>query len=269
MRVGQEYKIVGIYIIVGFLWIIFSDAVTESLLKYKEEITLIQNFKGSFFVLFTGVLLFFLIRKSINELKDANTKLKNGYKQTIDGWMKVLDTRHKETKNHTARVTRMTLELAKISGITDPEELENIECGAILHDIGKIGISDEILIKPSKLTEDEFARIKTHPQIAYDIMSGIDFLSSIVDIPYSHHEKWDGSGYPKGLKGADIPVAARIFSIIDVWDALIHPRIYKSAWPEEKVLKYIQEQAGSHFDPHIVRLFLDNYEQIKTNSKAG
>ena len=178
-----------------------------------------------------------------------------------------MDLRHRETKDHTERVTKMTVELAKISGITDEKELERIERGAILHDIGKIGIADDILIKPGKLDKQEWRQMKMHPQIAHDILSDIAFLKPSIDIPSAHHEKWDGSGYPQGLKGEAIPLAARFFAVIDVWDALIHPRIYKSAWPEEKVLAHIREQSGIHFDPNIVTLFLENYTQIKESLK--
>ena len=189
------------------------------------------------------------------------------YEQTISGWIHVTDLRHRETKDHTNRVTKMTIELAKLSGITKKEELKNIKRGAILHDLGKIGIPDSILIKPGKLNKEEWQQIKRHPLIAHDILSNIAFLRTSIDIPYSHHEKWDGSGYPQGLAGKKIPIAARCFAIVDVWDALIHPRIYKPAWPEEKVLQHIQEQSGIHFDPNITKIFLANYNQIKADAK--
>ncbi|HEY5714927.1 MAG TPA: HD domain-containing phosphohydrolase [Psychromonas sp.] len=133
-------------------------------------------------------------------------------------------------------------------------------------DIGKIGISDAILIKPGKLDQTEWQQMQMHPEIAYDILSNIAFLKPSAEIPYCHHERWDGSGYPQGLKGEAIPAAARLFAVIDVWDALIHPRIYKSAWPERKVLEHLREQSGKHFDPDVVTLFLDNYTQIVASS---
>ncbi len=155
----------------------------------------------------------------------------------------------------------------KGTGITDKKDLTHIKRGAILHDIGKIGIPDAILIKPGKLDEEEWSQMKLHPTIGQDILSKIKYLQPSLYtpycIPYCHHEKWNGDGYPRGLKGEAIPLASRFFTIIDVWDALIHTRVYKSAWPEDKVLNYIQEQAGQHFDPAMVKIFIENYDQIK------
>ena len=267
MNLKPQYRITLIYLILGTLWIFFSDALVDNLFQHKEEITLAQNIKGWFFIAMTGLLLFLLIRKEVNATKQVNTKLIDSYEQTISGWIHVMDLRHRETKDHTERVTQMTLELAKLSGIIEESELKSIERGAMLHDIGKIGIPDAILIKPGKLDADEWQEMKTHPEIANHILSNIAFLNASIDIPYCHHEKWDGSGYPQGLKEDAIPLAARFFAVIDVWDALIHPRIYKSAWPEEKVLEHIREQSGIHFDPDVVNLFLENYTQIKESSK--
>ncbi len=267
MNLKPHYRIVLIYLLLGTLWIFFSDLVVDNLFQHKEYITFAQNIKGWFFIVITGLLLFFLIRKDVNAKKEVNSKLVESYEQTISGWIHVMDLRHRETKDHTERVTKMTIELAKLSGITDEEELKIIERGAILHDIGKIGIPDAILIKPGKLDEKEWLQMKMHPEIANDILSNIAFLRPSIDIPYSHHEKWDGTGYPLGVKGNEIPIAARFFAVIDVWDALIHPRIYKSAWPEEKVLEHIREQSGMHFDPNVVTLFLENYTTIKESSK--
>ena len=269
MTIRPQYRIVIIYLAIGVLWIFFSDFAVEILFEHKEDVTIAQNIKGWFFILVTGTLLFFLIQKDVNKITKTSTQLAESYEQTIHGWVRVMDLRHQETTDHTARVTRMTIELAKIAGINSKEELKCIERAAILHDIGKIGISDASLIKPGRLGDEEWDLIKMHPQIAYDILSNISFLKSSIDIPYAHHEKWDGSGYPQGLKGEAIPMAARMFAIIDVWDALIHPRVYKDAWPEEKVLKYIKEQAGKHFDPKIVRLYLENYHRIKESLNAA
>ena len=269
MKIKPQHRIAIIYFAIGILWIFFSDFAVEILFEHKEDVTIAQNIKGWFFILVTGALLFFLIQKDVNKITKTNTQLAESYEQTIHGWVRVMDLRHQETTDHTARVTRMTLELAKIAGITSKEELKRIERAALLHDIGKIGIPDASLIKPGKLVDEEWDLIKMHPEIAHDILSNISFLKSSIDIPYAHHERWDGSGYPRGLKGADIPMAARLFAIIDVWDALIHPRVYKNAWPEEKVLKYIKEQAGKHFDPNIVKLYLENYLRIKESLKAA
>lgn len=256
-------KIVLIYVVLGLLWIYFSDTALTLFYNTLESVTYAQHLKGYFFILFTGALLYFLIKKDVGAVEKAKNDLKQSYEQTIFGWVKVMDIRHKETKNHTERVTKMTVELAKKIGITDREELAKIERGAILHDIGKIGIPDDILIKPGKLIAEEWAIIKEHPNIAYEILSKIEYLRPCIDIPYRHHEKWDGSGYPLGLQGKAIPKAARIFAVIDVWDSLNQLRIYKNAWPEAEVIEYLKSMAGIHFDPDILEVFLNNYEEIK------
>jgi len=266
MSLKPHNRIVLIYLAVGMSWIFFSDLLVEYLFQDKADIILAQNIKGWLFIAITGGLLFFLIRKDVNAIQDVNLKLVASYEQTISGWVHVMDLRHRETKDHTQRVTKMTVELAKLSGITDVKKLKHIERGAMLHDIGKIGIPDAILIKPGKLDKEEWEQMKTHPQIAHDILAKIAFLKPSIDIPFSHHERWDGTGYPVGMKGTQIPITARFFAVIDVWDALIHPRVYKSAWPEEEVLSYISLQSGTHFDPDVVTLFLDNYQQIKKSS---
>jgi response regulator RpfG family c-di-GMP phosphodiesterase len=267
MTLAPQYRIVFIYLILGTSWIFFSDIVVNFIFDNKEDITFAQNIKGWLFILFTGLLLLILIRRDIDKITEIYTQLINSYDQTIDGWVHVMDLRHKETKDHTKRVTFMTIALAKLCGITNKEQLKDIERGSILHDIGKIGIPDNILIKPDSLDENEWDQIKTHPEIARDILSHIDSLKTSINIPYHHHEKWDGSGYPTGIKGELIPVEARIFAIIDVWDALIHPRVYKTAWPEEKVLNYIQKESGKHFDPNVAKVFIENYDQIMDECK--
>ncbi len=177
------------------------------------------------------------------------------YDATIEGWSRALDLRDKETEGHTQRVTEMTLKLARAAGMS-AEELTHVRRGALLHDIGKMGIPDAILLKPDKLTDEEWAVMRRHPTLAYDMLSPIAYLRPALDIPYCHHEKWDGSGYPRGLKGEAIPLAARLFAVADVWDALRSDRPYRKAWTEEKTLEYIRTQSGKHFDPKAVELFL-------------
>jgi HD-GYP domain-containing protein (c-di-GMP phosphodiesterase class II) len=135
-------------------------------------------------------------------------------------------------------------------------DLIQVRRGALLHDIGKMGVPDSILLKPGKLTEDEWDIMRRHPQLAYDMLSRIVYLRSALDIPYCHHEKWDGTGYPRGLKGEQIPLAARVFSVVDVWDALTNDRPYRPAWSEAQALEYLREQSGKHFEPRIVEAFL-------------
>ncbi len=188
-------------------------------------------------------------------LQRSHTELLLAYDATLEGWVKALDLRDRETEQHTQRVTEMTLRLARAMNVPE-ESLVHIRRGALLHDIGKIGVPDAILCKPGPLTEEEWAIMRKHPVFAYEMLSPIDFLRPALDIPYCHHEKWDGSGYPRGLKGEQIPLPARLFSIVDVWDALTSDRPYRKAWPLEKTLNYLQEQAGKHFDPRVLEKFL-------------
>jgi HD-GYP domain-containing protein (c-di-GMP phosphodiesterase class II) len=153
------------------------------------------------------------------------------------------------------RVTELTVQLAKRMGFKG-EQLTYIYQGALLHDIGKIGISDELLKNPEKLTEAEWVQMRKHPQYAYEMLYPIEYLRPSLDIPYYHHEKWDGSGYPNGLKGEEIPMIARIFAIVDVWDAMTSDRVYRKALSEEEVVKYIIENRGIHFDPQVVDAFM-------------
>ena len=193
-----------------------------------------------------------------DNLQKSNNDLTLAYDENIEGWSRALDLRDKETEGHTQRVMEITIRLAKALGLSR-EELVHVRRGALLHDIGKMGIPDNILLKSGSLSEDEWQIMRLHPDYAFDLLSPIAFLKPALDIPYCHHEKWDGSGYPRGLKGEHIPLTARIFAVADVWDALRSDRPYRAAWPESKVVEYIREQAGSHFDPSIVEAFLNDY----------
>ncbi len=190
-----------------------------------------------------------------NELQLSNIELTRAYDTTIEGWSRAMDLRDKETEGHTQRVTDMTIFIARYLGVKD-EELLHMKRGALLHDMGKMGIPDSILLKPGSLTEEEWKIMKLHPVYAYDMLYPIDYLRPALDIPYCHHEKWDGTGYPRGLRGDEIPLAARIFAVVDVYDALISDRPYRPAWPKEKVIKHISSSAGTHFDPFVTELFL-------------
>lgn len=189
-----------------------------------------------------------------DDLQQSHSELLLAYDTTIEGWSRAMDFRDKETEGHSRRVTDLTVRLAYELGFAK-ERLVQVRRGALLHDIGKLGVPDCILLKPGSLTPEEFEIMKRHTEIAFSILSPIEFLRPALDIPCSHHEKWDGSGYPRGLKGEEIPLAARIFAIVDVWDALRSDRPYRPAWPPEKALGHICSQSGSHFDPTIVSLF--------------
>ena len=193
--------------------------------------------------------------KSFEDLQRTNLELSLAYDRTIEGWSRALDLRDKETEGHSQRVTELTLQLGKLAGISDAE-LVHVRRGALLHDIGKMGIADAILLKPGPLTEDEWKIMRMHPVFAAQLLSPIEYLRPAVDIPFCHHEQWDGSGYPRGLKGQQIPLSSRLFSVVDVWDALCSNRPYRSGWEPGKVREYIRAQAGTRFDPDAVALFL-------------
>jgi HD-GYP domain-containing protein (c-di-GMP phosphodiesterase class II) len=183
-----------------------------------------------------------------SDFQDQSTDLE------IEGWLDSLDVRTRETREHILRVAEATTALANMAGIPE-REMVSIRRGALLHDIGKIGIPDRILLKPDKLTEDEWEVMRKHPSYAYDLFTPVDYLRSSLSIPYSHHEKWDGTGYPQGLKGEQIPLPARLFAVVDVWDTLSFDRVYRKAWPREKIMAYIKQQSGAQFDPAVVDLF--------------
>ncbi len=191
-----------------------------------------------------------------NGLLRSNMELTLAYDATIQGWSEALDLRDKETEGHTLRVTDMAVQFARKLGMSETDVL-NVRRGALLHDIGKIGVPDNILHKPALLSEAEWVIMKKHPETAYNLISKIDYLQDAIDIPYLHHEKWDGSGYPKGLRGKEIPLAARLFAIIDVWDALSSDRPYRPAWSRESVLEHIRQNSGTHFDPDLVPVFIE------------
>lgn len=194
-------------------------------------------------------------RETVRTLQRSNVELALAYDATIEGFARALDLREAESAGHTQRVAEMTAHLAKALGL-DEQALMHAKRGALLHDIGKLGVPESILQKPGQLTDEEWVAMRKHPQIAYDLLSPVVFLYPALDIPYCHHEKWDGSGYPQGLRGEAIPLAARLFSIVDVWDSLTSKKPYRSAWLEEKALAYIREQSGRHFDPSVVEAFL-------------
>lgn len=189
-------------------------------------------------------------------LQHSNAELTLAYDATIEGWSRALDLRDQETEEHAQRVVEMTLHLAERMGMSEVEKL-NLRRGALLHDIGKMAVPDAILRKPGPLTEEEWKIMRQHPTYAYEMLKPIAYLRQVLDIPYCHHERWDGNGYPRGLKGEEIPLAARIFAVVDVFDALIVDRPYRPAWSPESVCEYIRNQSGKHFDPRVTSAFLE------------
>ena len=188
------------------------------------------------------------------QLQNSNTELSIAYDATLEGWAKALELRDRETVGHAQRVIEMTLRVADRIGIRG-ESLQHIRRGALLHDIGKMGIPDAILLKPGPLTPEEWEIMRQHPVHAYEMLKTIDYLTPALEIPYCHHERWDGNGYPRQLKGKSIPMSARIFAVVDVWDALTSNRPYRPAWSEHQALEYILRESGRHFDPDVVNAF--------------
>ena len=194
-------------------------------------------------------------KRAEEELQAAHQDLQEAYERTMEGWVRALDLRDKEIEGHTQRVTELTLKVAHTLGLSD-DELKHIRRGALLHDMGKMAIKDEILQKPGPLTDSEWDEMRKHPIHTYNMLFPIAYLRPALDIPYCHHERWDGSGYPRGLKGEEIPLAARLFAIVDVWDALTSDRPYRKHSPHKEVTAYLRKEAGRLFDPNLVEVFL-------------
>ena len=220
--------------------------------KYSSEI----QFKVILVLLSTAG---FLLWAVMDNWEKGMKNLRDAYDLTLSGWGQALELRDHVTEGHSQRVAELTLVLARRLGVSG-QQLEHIRRGALLHDIGKMAVPDSILLKNADLSDNEWAIIKMHPIHARNLLEKIPFLKPALDIPYSHHEKWDGGGYPQGLSKEDIPFAARIFAVVDVWDALTSDRPYRQAWPAEQVCEYIREQSGKHFDPEIVEVFLEIVE---------
>jgi HD-GYP domain-containing protein (c-di-GMP phosphodiesterase class II) len=204
--------------------------------------------------------------KAETSLREAHARLEEAYNATLQGWAGALLLREKETGEHSRRVVDLTLKMACALGIPEEEKV-HIERGALLHDIGKMGVPDNILLKPGPLTAEEWVIMRQHPQFAYNLLAPITYLQPAIDIPYCHHERWDGEGYPQGLKGSEIPLAAQIFSIADVYDALLSSRPYRPAWTEKDALKYIESQKGKQFDAHLVDLFISMIDRERLSEK--
>jgi HD-GYP domain-containing protein (c-di-GMP phosphodiesterase class II) len=191
----------------------------------------------------------------IQSLRRSNRELDRACNAMIEKFAHALDMREVEPPGHTHQLAEFTLRLARAMGVEE-DQLDHIRRGALLHDIGKMGIPEQVLRKEEPLTDEEWRLVCLHPKFAYDLLAQIDYLVPALEIPHCHHERWDGSGYPSHLKEKQIPLAARIFSVVDVWDALTTNTFYRKAWPHEKAIQYIQEHAGTYFDPEVVKTFL-------------
>ena len=196
-----------------------------------------------------------ITEKNLERVKESEAELRANYDLTLEAWAKVLEYRDRETEGHSRRLVELSTRLAIALGL-DPEEIDHLRRGALLHDIGKLAIPDDILLKPGALNDAERKLMQQHPVFAKQMLSQVSFLQSSMDVAFSHHERWDGRGYPEGLKGEAIPFSARLFAVVDQWDALTSDRPYRKAWTREEVVTYFQENAGKIYDPHIVNIFL-------------
>ena len=192
-----------------------------------------------------------------DQAQRSSQELSAAYDTTLEGWARALELRDRETEGHTRRAAELTLRLGQRLGMSE-DELVHVWRGALLHDIGKLGIPDEILSKPGALSAEEWQVMREHPRLGYELLSPIPYLRAALDIPWCHHEHWDGGGYPRGLKGEEIPLAARIFAVVDIWDALNSDRPYRKAWPKEKVIEHLKSLSGTHLDPKVVTLCLNS-----------
>ncbi len=248
------------------LGVFLSGVITRPILKLKNAASEISRGNLDVSVDMDGNDEVAILAKSFNEmarnLRRSERSLIQAYDKTIEGWVKALELRDRETLGHTLRAANMTMDLARLMNV-DEKELQNIWRGVLLHDIGKMGIPDSILLKEGPLDYWERKIIERHPALAREMLSQIEFLRPCMDIPSYHHERWDGTGYPHGLAGEEIPITARLFMIIDVWDALTSQRSYRQPWSEQDALEYIKEQSGKHFDPKVVEAFV---ELIKTGN---
>ncbi len=228
--------------LIGFLWIGRKKEIDESELRL---LTAVADIAANAMHRAT----------SHEKTQETAAELRVAYDTTLEGWTHALELRDQETEGHARRVVEMTVALSRAMGVGEAE-LEHVRRGALLHDIGKMGIPDSVLLKPGTLDEREWEIMRRHPEYAYNLLEPIEYLRPVLDIPYCHHEKWDGSGYPRGFKGEEIPLVARIFAVVDVWDALRSDRPYRKAWDSERSYKHVQGLAGKHFDPEVVSVFL-------------
>jgi putative nucleotidyltransferase with HDIG domain len=272
-------RVVFLYLLFSALWIYGTDLLAHFLEKTYGFPQTIETYKGFLFILISAFSLFFVLARELRgreadyhdhlaeieqlfqQLKTKNDELLDAYDRTIFGWSRVLEMRNREVKDHSRRVTDLTLRLARYMGIPEAD-LVHIRRGALLHDIGKMAIPDAVILKEGELTEEERALIRRHPLFGFEMVSEIEFLRPAMDILLCHHEKWDGTGYPFGLAGEQIPLYARIFAVVDVWDAFTsNDRSYRTADPPEVAAEYLRSQASEHFDPVIIEAFIKMLEE--------
>jgi putative nucleotidyltransferase with HDIG domain len=259
MRIRQHVspaaKVAGVYFAFAVAWIVLSDRVLRWTIPDADAELWLQTAKGIGFVVVSAAIIFVLSRRYLDRAERTTMQLKEAYEQTLEGWAAALDIRDHSTGEHTARVTDLTVALARRFGI-EGEELDDVQRGATLHDIGKMAVPDAVLGKVGPLDEDDWALIRQHPDMAVRMLRGVSFLEPALVIPWCHHEKWDGTGYPRGLAARDIPFPARLFAVVDVYDAITSERPYREPITMMAALDRIQRESGSHFDPEVVDEFV-------------
>jgi putative nucleotidyltransferase with HDIG domain len=270
LKLNIETGTAFIYLVVSGLWIWLSDFILVLYVRDLELLSRLQTAKGWIFVITTSIILYLVLKgymvrhrqldaerlQTESQLRESEERLRRAYEATIEGWSLAMDLHDKEIVGHTRRVTDLTMALARQMNIPE-DELMHIRHGALLHDIGKMGIPDEILRKPDQLSTEERDVMEKHPMYAFEMLQSISYLDKALEIPLLHHERWDGSGYPFGYRGEQIPISARIFAVVDVYDALTNDRPYRSASLKQDAVEYIRQQSGSLFDPKIVGEFLE------------
>jgi len=242
------------YLIVSVAWILISDRLVIWLLPPGDFADWVLSAKGVVFVSLTALVLYLIVHQYVRRLAGAREQLEAAWDQILVGWAVAMDARERTTGEHSQRVAKLTVLLAQEMKV-DPKALHSIYRGALLHDIGKIGVPDSVLLHPGPLTDEQWVLMRKHPEIGMRILEPIEFLREAIDIPYCHHERWDGTGYPRGLHGTEIPLAARIFAVADVFDAVTSVRTYRTPMPAEDALALIWEGAGTQFDPAVVGAF--------------
>jgi putative nucleotidyltransferase with HDIG domain len=259
-------RLAGGYLVVSVAWILTSDELARRLAFDSGDVErYLQSVKGLGFVALTAVGLFAVSRRYLRRVEDSTARLRAAYDETLAGWAAALDIRDRSTAQHTERVTTRTVELARRFGY-EGARLDDVRRGATLHDIGKMGVPDEVLGKQGPLTDEEWVLMRKHPELAVQMLQGIDYLRDALAIPRCHHEKWDGSGYPAGLVREQIPLEARLFAVVDVYDAITSVRPYRQPMPPEEARATIEAGTGTHFDPAVVDAFLaliDDEERVR------
>ncbi|MFN2144406.1 MAG: HD-GYP domain-containing protein [Anaerolineales bacterium] len=245
-------------VMVGFIYL----SETFPFFSWTEDIRYTSSFLDLVIVLViltVGTAVFWIvmdiIEETVNKLIIGEHQIKEAYDLTLEGWSRALEMRDKETQGHSRRVTNLTLKIGERMGFSQ-EDLFHLRRGALLHDIGKMAVPDAILHKPGSLDEEEWEIIRQHPGYAYEMLKDIEFLIPALEIPLHHHEQWDGKGYPNGLAANQIPLSARIFAVVDNWDALLSNRPYRTAWNKADVINYLKQESGKKFDPEVVEIFL-------------